>query len=144
VAAALARHGLPADALVREITETSVLADPDRIGAILGRLRALGIVLSLDDFGNGYSSLAHLKSLPVGEMKIDRSFVTRMCTETTDSAIVFAMIQLARKLGIRVVAEGVEDQRTWTALTALDCDLIQGFLLSRPLAAARRLIRAAS
>jgi diguanylate cyclase (GGDEF)-like protein len=131
---ALAKHGLPADALVLEITESSVLADPDRIGNILDRLRRLGIELSLDDFGTGYSSLAHLKSLPVAELKIDRSFVARMCTDATDSAIVFAMIQLGRKLGIRVVAEGVEDRWTWDALRELDCDLIQGFLLSRPVA----------
>ena len=132
VGAALVRHCLPAEALVLEITETSVLADPDRIGTILERLCDLGIVLSLDDFGTGYSSLAHLKSLPVGEIKIDRGFVSRMCTDATDSAIVYAMIQLARKLGIRVVAEGVEDGRTWEELRGLQCDLIQGYVLSRP------------
>ena len=136
VAAALTRHGLPAAALTLEITESSVLADPDRIGATLDRLRGLGIELSLDDFGTGYSSLTHLKALPVGELKIDRSFVSRMCAEQTDSAIVFAMIQLAHQLGIRVVAEGVEDAATWDALRALDCDLIQGYLLGRPVPAA--------
>ncbi len=135
VAVELARHGLPANALILEITETSVLADPDRIGAGLDRLVELGIELSLDDFGTGYSSLAHLKSMPVSEIKIDRAFVARMCSDATDSAIVYAMIQLARKLGIRVVAEGVEDRRTWEELQALDCDLIQGYLLSRPMPA---------
>jgi diguanylate cyclase len=136
VAAALERHGLPAGALVLEVTESSVLVDPTRIGDTLGRLRELGIELSLDDFGTGYSSLAHLRSLPVNEIKIDRSFVSRMCTEPTDSAIVYAMIQLARKLGIRVVAEGVEDHQTWDELSVLDCELIQGYLISRPVPAA--------
>ena len=72
----------------------------------------------------------------MNEIKIDRSFVSRMCTEPTDSAIVYAMIQLARKLGIRVVAEGVEDHQTWDELSALDCELIQGYLISRPVPAA--------
>jgi EAL domain-containing protein (putative c-di-GMP-specific phosphodiesterase class I) len=99
------------------------------------RLRGLGLELSLDDFGTGYSSLAHLKALPVGELKIDRSFVSRMCSDETDAAIVYALIQLARKLGIRLVAEGVEDRWTMDALRALECDLIQGYLISRPLPA---------
>ncbi len=136
IEAALARHGVPAEALVLEVTESSVLADPDRIGAVMRRLCELGVELSLDDFGTGYSSLAHLKALPVGELKIDRSFVSRMCTDATDAAIVYALIQLARKLDIRLVAEGVEDRWTWDALRVLDCDLIQGYLISRPLPAA--------
>ena len=136
VAAALAVRGLPADALVLEVTESSVLSDPVRIGNVLAQLGESGIGLSLDDFGTGYSSLAHLKSLPVGEVKVDRSFVAGMCKDPTDAAIVFATIQLAGKLGIRVVAEGVEDEETWSALTALGCQLIQGYLLSRPLPAA--------
>jgi diguanylate cyclase (GGDEF)-like protein len=136
VAAALAARGLAPDTLVLEVTETSVLADPARIGSVLAALGERGIGLSLDDFGTGYSSLAHLKSLPVGEVKIDRSFVSRMCADDTDAAIVYATIQLAGKLGIRVVAEGVEDEATWEALRECDCDLIQGYLLSRPLPAA--------
>jgi diguanylate cyclase (GGDEF)-like protein len=135
IEAALARHGLPAEALVLEVTESSVLADPDRIGAVMQRLCELGVELSLDDFGTGYSSLAHLKALPVGELKIDRSFVSRMCSDATDAAIVYALIQLARKLDIRLVAEGVEDRWTLDALRVLDCDLIQGYLISRPLPA---------
>ena len=135
VVGALTARDLPPDALVLEVTETSVLADPVRIGNVLAALGERGIGLSLDDFGTGYSSLAHLKSLPVGEVKIDRSFVSRMCTDATDAAIVYATIQLAAKLGIRVVAEGVEDEATWDALRELDCDLIQGYLISRPLPA---------
>ncbi len=135
VAASLAAHGLPPDALVLEVTESSVLSDPGRIGNILAQLGELGIRLSLDDFGTGYSSLAHLKTLPVGEVKVDRSFVSRMCTDMTDAAIVYATIELAHKLGIRVVAEGVEDEATWHALDELGCELIQGYVLSRPLPA---------
>jgi diguanylate cyclase (GGDEF)-like protein len=132
VADALAARGLPADALILEVTESSVLSDPTRIGNVLARLGELGIGLALDDFGTGYSSLTHLKLLPVREVKIDRSFVRRMCSDSTDAAIVYAMIQLARKLGIRVVAEGVEDEQTWTALNELGCQLIQGYVLSAP------------
>jgi len=136
IAEALRRHGVPARSLVLEVTESSVLADPDRISSVMQRLRKLGVELSLDDFGTGYSSLAHLKTLPVGELKIDRSFVSRMREDDTDSAIVYALIQLARKLGLTLVAEGVEDRATMEALRALDCDLIQGYLISRPLPAA--------
>jgi diguanylate cyclase (GGDEF)-like protein len=135
VADQLARRGLPPHTLILELTESSVLSDPIRIGNVLAALGELGIGLSLDDFGTGYSSLTHLKSLPVGEVKIDRSFVSRMCTDLTDAAIVCATIELARKLGIRVVAEGVEDEETWTALNGLGAQLIQGYLLSRPLPA---------
>ena len=95
VAAALVARGLAPDTLVLEVTETSVLADPARIGNVLAALSERGIGLSLDDFGTGYSSLAHLKSLPVGEVKVDRSFVSRMCTDDTDAAIVYATIQLS-------------------------------------------------
>ena len=118
------------------MTESSVLSDPKRIGSVLAQLTELGIGISLDDFGTGYSSLTHLKSLPVCELKLDRSFVAQMRTDATDAAIVSATIELARKLGIRVVAEGVEDEPTWTALNALGCERIQGYLLSRPVPAA--------
>ena len=135
VLSALQARGLPPDALVLEVTETSILSDPGRIGEVLAQLREFGIALSLDDFGTGYSSLTHLKSLPVGQVKIDRSFIARMCADATDAAIVQATIQLAHTLGIRVVAEGVEDEQTWEAVRDLGCDLIQGYLLSRPLPA---------
>jgi diguanylate cyclase (GGDEF)-like protein len=129
---ALTARRLSPDALVLEITESSVLSDPRRIGDVLAQLREFGIGLSLDDFGTGCSSLTHLQSLPVGEVKIDRSFIARMCIDTRDAAIVHAMIQLAHTLGIRVVAEGLEDEETWQALESLDCDLVQGYVLSRP------------
>jgi diguanylate cyclase (GGDEF)-like protein len=135
VAATLEAHGLPPEALVLEVTENMVLADPVRVGDVLAQLGELGLGLSLDDFGTGFSSLTHLKSLPVGEVKIDRSFVGRMCTDPVDAAIVQATIQLAHSIGIRVVAEGIEDQVTWTSLVANKCELVQGYALSRPLPA---------
>jgi diguanylate cyclase (GGDEF)-like protein len=136
VAATLEAHGLPPEVLVLEVTENMVLADPVRIGDVLAQLGELGLGLSLDDFGTGYSSLTHLKSLPVGEVKIDRSFVGRMTSDPVDAAIVEATIQLAHSIGSRVVAEGIEDQTTWSSLVANRCELVQGYALSRPLPAA--------
>lgn len=133
VEAALAIRELPARALVLEITETSVLTDPLRIGAVLAQLRSLGVELSLDDFGTGFSSLEHLRFLPVSELKLDRSFVSRMAVDPADAAIVQATALLARRLGLRLVAEGVEDAGTREALVALGCDLLQGYGVSRPL-----------
>ncbi|HLH14230.1 MAG TPA: aminotransferase class I/II-fold pyridoxal phosphate-dependent enzyme, partial [Solirubrobacteraceae bacterium] len=136
VAALLAERELPPEALVLEVTENMVLADPVRVGDVLAKLGELGIGLSLDDFGTGYSSLAHLKALPVGEVKIDRSFVMRMTSDPVDAAIVEATIQLAHSIGSRVVAEGIEDQLTWSSLASNRCELVQGYALSRPLPAA--------
>jgi diguanylate cyclase len=136
VAAMLAAHGLPPEVLVLEVTENMVLADPVRVGDVLAQLGELGLGLSLDDFGTGYSSLTHLKALPVGEVKIDRSFVGRMTADPVDAAIVEATIRLAHSIGIRVVAEGIEDQATWHSLVANRCELVQGYALSRPLPAA--------
>jgi diguanylate cyclase (GGDEF)-like protein len=135
VAAMLAEYELPPEALILEVTENMVLADPVRVGDVLAQLGELGLGLSLDDFGTGFSSLTHLKALPVGEVKIDRSFVGRMTTDPVDDAIVQATIQLAHSIGIRVVAEGIEDQVTWTSLIARECELVQGYALSRPLPA---------
>jgi len=136
VSEALARRGLPAGALVIEVTENAVLSDPAHTRDVLGRLRDLGVELSLDDFGTGVSSLVHLKRIPVGEIKIDRSFVTRMNFDPADAAIVHATIDLAHRLGKRVVAEGVEDEHTWKRLAAAGCHVIQGYALSRPPAGA--------
>ncbi len=133
VTAALSARGLSPEALVLEVTETSIMSDPVRIGNVLAHLRENGIELALDDFGTGYSSLIHLRSLPVATVKIDRSFITRMGDEATDAAIVQATIDLAHTLGISVVAEGLEDEETWQALEALDCDFVQGYVLGRPM-----------
>jgi diguanylate cyclase (GGDEF)-like protein len=127
----LRRHGVPASRLTLEVTEGSVMADPARAIALLHQLRALGVRLSVDDFGTGYSSLSYLKSLPVNEVKIDRSFITHLGEQGADAAIVRAIVDLGGHLGLEVVAEGVEDQPTWDLLTSIGCDLVQGWHLSR-------------
>ena len=120
-------HDLPADALVLEITENMVVADPERVLPTLTRLAEQGIVLSVDDFGTGYSSLEYLKLLPVSELKIDRGFVTGMRSDPRDAAIVRSAIHLGRSLGLRVVAEGVESLQHHDELAALGCHQAQGF-----------------
>jgi diguanylate cyclase (GGDEF)-like protein len=136
VAAALDRHGVPAELLQLEITENVVMADPTRALEVLDALRELGVGLSLDDFGTGHSSLAYLLRLAVDEIKIDRSFVAEMVEDPGAAAIVRHTIDLARSLQLRVVAEGAEDEETWTALERAGCDLGQGYFLSRPVPAA--------
>jgi diguanylate cyclase (GGDEF)-like protein len=136
VAVLLERHGLPADRLECEISEDTMMADPQRAADVLQRVRALGVRLSLDDFGTGRSSLAYLKQLPLDDVKIDRSFVASMADDADDAAIVGSTIELARSLGLGVVAEGVETEQVLHRLTALRCDVAQGYFLSRPLPAA--------
>jgi diguanylate cyclase (GGDEF)-like protein len=131
VARLLRRHDVPASRLTLEVTESSVMADPARATALLHQLRDLGVRLSVDDFGTGYSSLSYLKRLPVHEVKIDRSFVMGLQDQGGDAAIVRAIVDLGRHLGLQVVAEGVEDQETWDHLAAMGCDLVQGWHLSR-------------
>ena len=133
IGAALERHGVAADRLVCEISEHTVMADPVRASDVLAGLRALGVGLSLDDFGTGHSSLAYLKRLPLDEVKIDRSFVAGMTEDENDAVIVRSTIDLARNLGLRVVAEGVESAETMDALAELRCDVAQGYFISRPL-----------
>src|SRR3954453_2943635 len=130
VAALLARHKLAPSRLILEITENVVMADPARTLAILERLRSLGVGLSLDDFGTGHSSLAYLRQLQVDELKIDRSFVTDMVSDDQNAAIVRSTIDLAHAVGIRIVAEGVEDADTLFELKAMGADEVQGFYLS--------------
>ena len=121
---------IPPEFLTLEITERSMLAAAE--DEALRRLQALGVRLSADDFGTGYASLAHLKRLALDEIKIDRSFVTDMAVNRDDAAIVRSTIDLAHSLGIRVVAEGVENPATWDQLAHLGCDFVQGFYVSRP------------
>jgi diguanylate cyclase (GGDEF)-like protein len=116
-----------------EITESTIMADPFRALAVLRRLHEMGTRLSIDDFGTGYSSLAYLKRLPVDSVKIDKSFVLNMVTDENDAAIVRSTIDLARNLGLTVVAEGVESETTWQTLAGLGCDFAQGNYLTRPL-----------
>jgi diguanylate cyclase (GGDEF)-like protein len=128
----LDRHGVPAGQLTLEITESHLMSDPARTAEVVRGLSALGTRLSIDDFGTGYSSLAYLKQLPVRELKIDRSFVSGMGTDADSALIVRSTIELGHNLGLRVVAEGVEDAATLARLRAHGCDGAQGYLLSRP------------
>jgi diguanylate cyclase (GGDEF)-like protein len=133
IAAALARIGVPAGHLCLELTESTIMHDPDRALAIMQELRVLGVRLSVDDFGTGYSSMAYLKILPVDELKVDRSFVSQMNTSVDDTMLVQSAIDLGHNLGMSVVAEGVEDQQTLLALKDLGADVIQGYYLGRPM-----------
>jgi diguanylate cyclase (GGDEF)-like protein len=135
VARGLARYAVPSGSLQLEVTEGSLFADSARARLTLKRLEALGVSLSLDDFGTGWSSLVQLRQLPVSEIKVDRSFVSRMVEDPRDAAIVRSVVDLGRGLGMRVVAEGVEDDATWQLLNELGCDRAQGWWLSRALAA---------
>jgi diguanylate cyclase (GGDEF)-like protein len=127
-------HSLPPQALQLEITESMIMSDPDRALAIVSGLSDLGVRLSVDDYGTGYSSLANLRRLPIDELKIDRSFVTPMLKDESDLIIVRSTINLAHDLGLKIIAEGVEDEPTLEHLAQLGCDLAQGFHLSRPMA----------
>jgi diguanylate cyclase (GGDEF)-like protein len=131
----VAANGVPADLLTLEITEGAVMTDPAAAIAVLQQLAAAGVRLSIDDFGTGYSSLAYLKRLPVDEVKLDKSFVLGLTSDPDDEAIVRSTVDLARNLGLRMVAEGVEDQATWDALAAMGCELAQGYHLARPMPA---------
>jgi diguanylate cyclase (GGDEF)-like protein len=128
-------YQLPSNMLGLEITETTIMLDPFRALATLRQLNEMEIRLAIDDFGTGYSSLAYLKRLPVNEVKIDKTFISNMAKDPNDTAIVRSTIDLARNLGLDVVAEGVETDEVRGQLLALGCDIMQGYLLSRPLPA---------
>ena len=133
VDAALARWQVPAHLLDLEITETILMTDPARARRVLNELAEMGVTLSIDDFGTGYSSLAYLRDLPVQQLKIDRTFVQDMGGDSDDEVIVRAVVDLARNLGVRTIAEGVEDLATWQQLGRLGCDSAQGYFLARPM-----------
>lgn len=135
VAQVLAQHGLGAEHIVLEITETAVMSDPERALLVLDELDAMGVKLSIDDFGTGYTSLAQLKRLPVDEVKIDRSFIMNMLRDVNDAMIVRSIIDLARNMKMVVVAEGVEHRKVLEALDKLGCDVVQGYYYSKPLPA---------
>ncbi|MBQ1060197.1 bifunctional diguanylate cyclase/phosphodiesterase [Micromonospora sp. C41] len=135
IADRLARYGVPPQRLQVEITEGALMADPRRVLASITQLHRIGVGIALDDFGTGYSSLQHLRRLPLSEVKVDRSFVLGMADDPDDAAIVRSMIELAGALGLRVVAEGVEDERTWRLLHAAGCDVAQGWFHARPMPA---------
>jgi EAL domain-containing protein (putative c-di-GMP-specific phosphodiesterase class I) len=135
VAMVLADTGAEPKELCLEITEGILLADMAAAVSQLAELRALGVRISIDDFGTGYSSLAYLRTLPIDELKIDRSFITPVADDPSAAAIVASVIGLGHALGLVVVAEGVETESQLTVLRDLGCDLAQGFYLSRPQAA---------
>ena len=135
VAGLLAAHDLPAAALVLEVTETVLMTDSDASLAVLTALADLGVAVSIDDYGTGYASLSYLRQLPVSELKLDRSFTADLLTDSRTDAIVSSTIELAHRLGLRVVAEGVEQLATLRRLEVLGCDESQGHLHSRPVPA---------
>ena len=136
VAELLAAHGVHAGLLELEVTESAIMTEPARAQRLLQQLSALGIRISIDDFGAGYTSLGQLKNLPINELKIDRSFVMTMIEDPGNALIVRSVIELGHNLGFTLVAEGVETEQTLTALAGFGCDVAQGYHLSRPISAA--------
>ena len=134
VARLLAGYGLGPEVLVLEMTETTAIADFKRSQHAIQKLHDLGLVVSVDDFGAGFTSLAYLGSLAVKELKLDRSFISRLADskQGRDLALVTATVELAHALGLRVVAEGVEDHECLRLLSGLRCDLVQGYVISKP------------
>lgn len=129
----LEQHAVPAKQLILEITESAALRDLDASVVLLNKLRRLGIRVAIDDFGTGYSSLSQLKRLPVDELKIDKSFVLALHEASEDAVIVRSAIELGHNMGLEVIAEGVETQEAQSTLKAYQCDMAQGFLISKPL-----------
>jgi EAL domain-containing protein (putative c-di-GMP-specific phosphodiesterase class I) len=135
VASLLETWGLPTAALSLEITESAIMAEPQRAARLLEVLAGRGIAIAIDDFGTGYSSLSYLRRLRVSEVKIDRSFVIGLSQEQGDLAIVRAVIDLGHRMNLQVVAEGVEDAKTFDILASAGCDLAQGYHMARPMPA---------
>jgi diguanylate cyclase (GGDEF)-like protein len=139
----LDQYNIPAEMLELEITEEAATAHPEQLVMSMLALKSIGVTLTIDDFGTGYSSLSYLKQLPIDAIKIDRTFVSNMDETNRDKAIVQMIIQLAQELGFKVVAEGVETERQKELLTVMGCDLLQGFLFSKPVPASdyQKLVR---
>ena len=140
----LRAHDLPGHALVLEITETSILAEFERISSVVQQLHGLDVMSSIDDFGSGFTSLAHLSSLAVDELKLDRSFITGISSTRGHQDLVRATIDLGHALNLRVVAEGVEDESMLATLKELGCDMAQGYFIGRPMPSDRLFFRSAS
>ncbi len=130
---ALHDSGLAGERLKLEITESALIADPDRIARILNELKTLGVTIAMDDFGTGFSNLASLQKLPIDVLKIDRSFVTGLLTDRDKVAIVRAILGLSQALGMDTVAEGIEANEVGQTLAALGCTFGQGYAYARPL-----------
>jgi EAL domain-containing protein (putative c-di-GMP-specific phosphodiesterase class I) len=136
VGSALADAGCDPARLELEITETSVMEDPERVVALLHQVREIGVRVAIDDFGTGHSSLAYLKRFPVDNLKIDRSFISDVPSDKNNVAITQAVIAMGHSLGMRVIAEGVETRAQHNFLLAHKCDEYQGYFFSKPLAEA--------
>jgi EAL domain-containing protein (putative c-di-GMP-specific phosphodiesterase class I) len=136
VARVLQAHGVRANTVVLEITEGALMTDPEQAKDVLGRLRALGCAVSVDDYGTGFASLAYLRNLPVNELKLDRSFLADVTTDDRARSIVQSTVDLAHSLGLRMVAEGVETAETLDLLVAMGCDQAQGYYIGHPVTAA--------
>ncbi len=128
----LASYNFPAEFLTLEIKEASIMSNAERSLKFSERIHEMGVCVSIDNFGTGYSSFAYLKKLPISEIKIDKSFVMEMLKDESDATIVKSIIQLGHNLGLNVVAEGVEDEKTYLALKDMGCDILQGYFISRP------------
>lgn len=137
IVAALSAENLPYGKIMLEVTEDAVITDMDTAAVVMATLSSMGIKLSVDDYGVGHTSLNYLKHLPITQIKIDRSFITGLVKSSSDFAIVQSTIQLAHDLGYEVVAEGVETKFEYDILMDLDCDIIQGYYVSRPVMAGR-------
>ncbi len=135
VAAVLSRTGLPAGALLLEVTESSLIDDVEGSARRLEELSALGVRLAIDDFGTGYSALSYLRRFPMDVLKIDRSFVRGIGDSERDEALVEAIVKMSASLGLAVVAEGIEDEEQRACLDGLACSMGQGYLFSRPVPA---------
>jgi EAL domain-containing protein (putative c-di-GMP-specific phosphodiesterase class I) len=135
VAALMSQRGVRPSRLTLEITEDSFIADPVQALRVLNELGALGVEISIDDYGTGFSSLSYLLRLPVSELKLDRTFLTGVLQDERAVSVIRSTVDLAHALGLRVVAEGVEDLDSLTLITGLGCDIAQGYLLGRPVPA---------
>jgi EAL domain-containing protein (putative c-di-GMP-specific phosphodiesterase class I) len=130
---ALDAHGITPDRVVLELTESAIIADPDRAARAMEAVRAIGATIALDDFGTGYSNLAYLQRLPIDVLKIDQSFVTGMLGDRDKIGIVRAVLSLAESLGLKTTAEGVETVELAQTLAALGCTRAQGYFYAAPL-----------
>jgi diguanylate cyclase (GGDEF)-like protein len=134
VAVALERWGVPPSKLIIEVTESSIMTDPKRAGVVLQQLRRIGVDVAIDDYGTGHASLNYLKQFDIDELKIDKSFIMNLDLESSDAIIVASTVELGHNLGLRIVAEGVEDAATLQWLSGLGCDIAQGYHIGRPMA----------
>jgi len=135
IAVKLQQYEVPAYLFELEITESALMSDPERGLETLNKISDLGVSISVDDFGTGFSSLVYLRQLPIDAIKIDIMFVRNMCANEQDEMIVKSIINMAKNLSFTVVAEGAEDEQTLEKLKDMDCDQVQGFYISKPVTA---------